>query len=206
MFENGVRDRWHKKGAADRDGALLMDMEGLVTQKEKIVRVEEAEGNYSDDDDGLGALKTLAEMSASLAPAGLLESESSPHWEEERKTNNVDKKSNTLETVSTSHHREKAKQAGLEDNLLHAISAPDKRKPKSVPESVDGNVVSIEELRTSSRKRKPKVWFTRQFFSLSSLLSCHSSVYHIAICKLHSVSGARCCSSKRVYTGQISIY
>jgi len=74
MFENGVRDRWHKKGAADRDGALLMDMEGLVTQKEKIVRVEEAEGNYSDDDDGLGALKTLAEMSASLAPAGLLES------------------------------------------------------------------------------------------------------------------------------------
>ncbi|VYS68097.1 unnamed protein product [Arabidopsis thaliana] len=156
MFENGVRDRWHKKGAADRDGALLMDMEGLVTQKEKIVRVEEAEGNYSDDDDGLGALKTLAEMSASLAPAGLLESESSPHWEEERKTNNVDKKSNSLETVSTSHHREKAKQAGLEDNLLHAISAPDKRKPKSVPESVDGNVVSIEELRTSSRKRKPK--------------------------------------------------
>lgn len=78
MFENGVRtsrDRRHKKGAADRDGALLRDMEGLVTKKGKNVRIEEAEGNDSDDDDdGLGALKALAEMSASLAPAALMES------------------------------------------------------------------------------------------------------------------------------------
>ncbi|KAG7552095.1 DIRP domain [Arabidopsis thaliana x Arabidopsis arenosa] len=160
MFENGVRtsrDRRQKKGAADRDGALLRDMEGLVTKKGKNVRIEEAEGNDSeDDDDGLGALKALAEMSASLAPAALMESELSPLWQEERIANNVDEKSNTLETVSTSHHREKAKEAGPEASLLLAISAPGKRKPKSVPESVDGNVVSVEELGTSRRKRKPK--------------------------------------------------
>lgn len=122
----------------------------------------------------------------------MLDPDLSPLWEEERIANNVDEKSKTLETVSTSHHREKAKEAGPEASLLLAISAPDKRKPKSVPESVDGNVVSVEELGTSRRKRKPKVWFTRQFFSLISLLSCRSSVHHLAICKLHSVSGARC--------------
>ncbi|XP_010455109.1 PREDICTED: protein ALWAYS EARLY 1-like [Camelina sativa] len=153
MFENSVRisrDKRHKKGAADRDSALLMDIEGLVSaevpQKGKNVRVEEAEGS---DDDGLEALKELADVSVALAPTGLMESESSAQREEERIANNVDEQSNTLETVSTSHHREKEKQAGPEDSLLHAISAADKSKPKSVQESVD--------VGTSRRKRKTKV-------------------------------------------------
>lgn len=71
------RDRRHKNGAADRDGASLMDMEGLVTvevpQKGKNLRVEEAEGN-DNDYDVLEALNALADMSASLPPAGLMES------------------------------------------------------------------------------------------------------------------------------------
>lgn len=56
MFENRVRisrDRRHKKGARGRDSASLMDMEGVITaevpQKRNNERVEEAEGNDSDE-------------------------------------------------------------------------------------------------------------------------------------------------------------
>lgn len=56
MFENGLRisrDGRHNKGASDRDDALLVDMEGVgtmeVSRKGKNLRVEEAEGNDSDD-------------------------------------------------------------------------------------------------------------------------------------------------------------
>lgn len=119
-----------------------------------------------------------------------MDPESSAQWEEDRIANNVDEKSNTLNTVSTSDHREKVKQAGPEDSLLHAISAADKRKPKSVQESIDGNAVSIGDLGTSRRKRKQKVCKT--VFILISYLSCRSSVHHLVICKLHSMSGARC--------------
>lgn len=87
----------------------------------------------------------------------MLVSELSTQLKEERICNSMDEKSNTLETTSTNHHREKANQAGPKDILLHAISSADIRKPKSVQASVDGNAVSITELRTSRRKRKPKV-------------------------------------------------
>ncbi|XP_024007386.1 protein ALWAYS EARLY 1 isoform X2 [Eutrema salsugineum] len=178
------RDRRHIKGSRDRDGALLMDMGGLGTveipQKEKNVRFEEAERDASDDSgeacnanerrkpkpqkrvvetegsrDELEALYALAELSASLTPAGLMKLESSAQLQKERVANNVDEKSNTPETVSTSHTREKAKQAGPEDRLLHAVSATDNRKLTSAQELVDGNDVSIGELGTSRRKRKP---------------------------------------------------
>lgn len=98
----------------------------------------------------------------------MLDPESSAQLKEERIANNMDEKSKTLETVSTRHHREKAKQAGPEDSLLHEISAADhdSRKPKPVQESVDCNAVSIGELVTSKRKRKPKVCKT--VFSLIS--------------------------------------
>lgn len=46
MFENGVRisrDRRHIKGAPDRDGAME------ISEKGKMVRCVEAEGNDSDD-------------------------------------------------------------------------------------------------------------------------------------------------------------
>lgn len=48
------RDRRHIKGSPpDRDGALLMDIEGVgnveVPRKEKNVRFEEAEGDTFDD-------------------------------------------------------------------------------------------------------------------------------------------------------------
>ncbi|XP_023637492.1 protein ALWAYS EARLY 1 isoform X2 [Capsella rubella] len=157
MFENRVRisrDKRHKKGPADIDDALLMDM---VPQKGKTVRVEEAEGIDDDDDYAIQGLNALADLSASLAPSGLIESESSARREEERIANNVGEKSSTLETVFTSHHREKAKQVGPEDGLLHEVSAADKRKPKPVQEPVDGNAVSVGDLGTSKRKRKPKV-------------------------------------------------
>lgn len=138
-------------------------------------------------------------MSASLPPAGLMESgenrlalywsfpieniycwglkrrepltkymftftESSAHLEEEK--NNVDEISNPLETIATSHHKEEAKQVGPEYGVVLAISAADNRKQKSAQELVDGNVVSNGELRTSKRKRKPKVCKT--VFSMNS--------------------------------------
>ncbi|KAF3484631.1 hypothetical protein F2Q69_00056185, partial [Brassica cretica] len=155
------RDRRHIKGSPDRDGALLMDTEGVgnveVPRKEKNVRIVEAEGDTSDDSgeacnaprDGLEALHALADLSALLTPGGLMESESSAELKEERVAN-------TRETVSSSHNREKAKQAGREDHsVLHVISAADSRKPKSAQELVDGNAVPIGELDTSRRKRKP---------------------------------------------------
>ena len=47
------RDRRHIKRSPDRDGALLMDIEGVgnaeVPRKEKNVRTVEAEGDTSDD-------------------------------------------------------------------------------------------------------------------------------------------------------------
>uniref|UniRef100_M4D0F2 DIRP domain-containing protein n=2 Tax=Brassica campestris TaxID=3711 RepID=M4D0F2_BRACM len=155
------RDRRHIKRSPDRDGALLMDIEGVgnaeVPRKEKNVRTVEAEGDTSDDSgeacnaprDGLEALHALADLSALLTPGGLMESESSAELKEERVAN-------TRETVSSSHTREKAKQAGREDHsVLHVISAADSRKPKSAQELVDGNAVPIGELDTSRRKRKP---------------------------------------------------
>lgn len=79
----------------------------------------------------------------------MLDPESSAELKEERVAN-------TRETVSSSHNREKAKQAGREDHsVLHVISAADSRKPKSAQELVDGNAVPIGELDTSRRKRKP---------------------------------------------------
>ncbi|CAN6876999.1 unnamed protein product [Brassica oleracea] len=155
------RDRRHIRGSPDRDGALLMDTERVgnaeVPRKEKNVRIVEAEGDTSDDSgeacnaprDGLEALHALADLSALLTPGGLMESESSAELKEERVAN-------TRETVSSSHNREKAKQAGREDHsVLHVISAADSRKPKSAQELVDGNAVPIGELDTSRRKRKP---------------------------------------------------
>ncbi|KAG5394531.1 hypothetical protein IGI04_024494 [Brassica rapa subsp. trilocularis] len=155
------RDRRHIKRSPDRDGALLMDIEGVgnaeVPRKEKYVRTVEAEGDTSDDSgeacnaprDGLETLHALADLSALLTPGGLMESESSAELKEERVAN-------TRETVSSSHNREKAKQAGREDHsVLHVTSAADNRKPKSAQELVDGNAVPIGELDTSRRKRKP---------------------------------------------------
>ncbi|KAF8105480.1 hypothetical protein N665_0157s0065 [Sinapis alba] len=145
------RERRHIKGSPDRDGALLMDIEGVgnveVPRKEKNVRFEEAQEDTSDDSgeackDELEALHALADLSALLTPAGLMESESSPHLKEERVAN-------TRQTVLSSHNRGKAKQAGREDSV---ISATDNRKPKSAQELVD---VPIGELDTSRRKRKP---------------------------------------------------
>lgn len=79
----------------------------------------------------------------------MLDPESSAELKKERVAN-------TRETVSSSHNREKAKQAGREDHsVLHVISAADSRKPKSAQELVDGNAVPIGELDTSRRKRKP---------------------------------------------------
>ncbi|KAL0738704.1 hypothetical protein Bca4012_014914 [Brassica carinata] len=133
------RDRRHIKGSPDRDGALLMDIDGFgnveVPRKEKNIRFEEAEGDTSDDSgeackaprDELEALHALADLSALLTPGGLMESESSPQLKEERVAN-------TRQTI---------------------ISAADSRKPKSAQELVDGNAVLIGELDTSRRKRKP---------------------------------------------------
>ncbi|VVB15249.1 unnamed protein product [Arabis nemorensis] len=178
MFEDGMRiscGKRHKKGASDRDDALL-DME--VSRKGEKLRFEEAEGNDSDAsavacsaneglrakpqkgnkkllyrDDELDALEALAEL-ASAPLAGLMESELAAQLKEERIANNMDE-NNIPETTSTSHHREKANQAGPKDILLHEISAGDNRRPKSAQASVDGNSVSIRE--PSRRKRKLKV-------------------------------------------------
>ena len=138
----------------------------------------------------------MADLSALLTPGGLMESgedrillkpaaltfylslfisnvlcldpESSAELKEERVAN-------TRETVSSSHNREKAKQAGREDHsVLHVTSAADNRKPKSAQELVDGNAVPIGELDTSRRKRKPlhdKVFAYLYIYMQNPLLS-----------------------------------
>ncbi|KAL1198036.1 Protein ALWAYS EARLY 1 [Cardamine amara subsp. amara] len=155
VFENRVRisrDRRHKKRARGRDEAEGNDSdesreaynanEGLGSKQQKgMVDVEASR-------DELEALQILEEMAALGHPAGLMESdpESSAQLEEERIVNDVDEECNTPETVPTSHHRVKVKQARPED-----------RKLKPAQDSVDGNAVSTGELRTSRRLRKPKV-------------------------------------------------
>lgn len=89
----------------------------------------------------------------------MLDPESYEQLEEERIVNDVDMESYTPETVSTSHHREEVKQAGPED-----------RKQNSAQDSVDGNAVSIGELRTSRRLRKPKVCKTFFLFNFPVIL------------------------------------
>ncbi|CAH2044535.1 unnamed protein product [Thlaspi arvense] len=173
MFENGVK--------ISRDRRHIKDMGGVgtveVRQKEIEVSFEEAEGFASDDSGeacsanerlrskpqkGLeeneasrDELEALYALSALLPTAGLMKSESPAQSKEERVLNNVDEKSNTPVTASTSHHREKAKQAGPEDSHLHGISVANNRKLKSAQELVGGNAVSIGELGTLRRKRKP---------------------------------------------------
>ncbi|CAH8324630.1 unnamed protein product [Eruca vesicaria subsp. sativa] len=146
MFENVVRigrDRTSVKGAPDRDGAVLRDMEGVGTVEvplmEKNVRHEEGEGlvNVEAPKDKFEALHALADLSALLTPADLMESESSAELEQENQ------------------NRKEPKQAGRGESVLHVTSAADSRKPKSAEELVDGNAVPIGELVTSRRKRKP---------------------------------------------------
>uniref|UniRef100_A0A1J3IUE4 Protein ALWAYS EARLY 2 n=1 Tax=Noccaea caerulescens TaxID=107243 RepID=A0A1J3IUE4_NOCCA len=218
MYEELVGSSRERKLESDRDAALLMDMEGVgemeVPRKgkrvyKKRVKVEVAEGDYSDDNgeacsatEGLkiksqrrkagveasrekysprspkkrdnkltsgaefDALQALAELSASLLPATMMESESSAQLKEERIENDMDEKSSSPEATSTSSHGEKAN-AEPDDGVLQAMSAIKNaysRKPKpSRQASGDCNVVPTGKLQpqpTSGslrRKRKPKV-------------------------------------------------
>ncbi|KAG7576122.1 DIRP domain [Arabidopsis thaliana x Arabidopsis arenosa] len=219
IFEEWVESSREKKLESDKDTALLMDIEGAGEMEaprkgkrfyKKKVKVEEAEGNDSDDNveacstaQGLriksqrrkaaiqasrgkysprspkkrdnkltsggqfDALQALAELSASMLPANLMESgpESSAQLKEERTEYDMDEKSSTPEATSTSSHGEKAN-AEPDDSLLHAISSAEnayKRKPKpSRLASTDCDAVPTGKLQPQTscslrRKRKPKV-------------------------------------------------
>ncbi|KAG2273065.1 hypothetical protein Bca52824_067620 [Brassica carinata] len=116
--------------------------------------------------DEFDALQALADLSASLLPAALMESESSDQLKEERMENDMDEKSSSPEATSTRSHGEKA-DSEPDDSLLHAISAIGNaaysRKPKSSRQpSTDCNAVPTEKLEPEptsgslKRKRKPK--------------------------------------------------
>ncbi|CAN8255736.1 unnamed protein product [Cochlearia groenlandica] len=178
MFENGVRisqDRRSKNGAPGKSGAVLMDTKGACNANEGLrfkphkgmIDFVPSKGKYSLDCskkninsllffsfvDELEVVEILTGLSALLSRADVVESES---LKGERVANNVDEKHNTPQTVSSSHHREKLKEAGPKGSVLHAISAADKRKPKSGHESIVGTDASIGDLGTSRRKLKRK--------------------------------------------------
>ncbi|XP_024015141.1 protein ALWAYS EARLY 2 isoform X2 [Eutrema salsugineum] len=209
MSEEWVGSSRERKHESDRDAALLMDMEEVgemeVPRKgkrfyKKKVKVEEAEGNYSDDNgsateglriksqrrkadveasrgkyslgspkkrdnkltsgDEFDALQALAELSALMHPAALMETESSAKVKEERIENDMDEKSSSPEATSSSSHGEKSN-AEPDDNLLE--NAYDRKPRSSSQASTECNAVSTGKLQSQPtsgslrRKRKLKV-------------------------------------------------
>ncbi|XP_010550978.1 PREDICTED: protein ALWAYS EARLY 2-like isoform X2 [Tarenaya hassleriana] len=163
---------------SDDSGEACSATEGLRSKSQKgKVDVEASRGKFSPHGpkkrnkklqfgDEFDALQALAELSASMLPAALMESESSAQLKEEGTANDMDEKSSTPEATSTSHHGEKSKQVEPEESVLHAISAVENtkyRKPKSSRQaSADGIAGPAGKQQqqpsgTLRRRRKPKV-------------------------------------------------
>ncbi|KAF3605161.1 hypothetical protein DY000_02051408 [Brassica cretica] len=159
---------------SDDNGGACSATEGRrIKSKRRKAGVEASRGTYSprspkEEDnkftsgDEFDALQALADLSASLLPGALMESESSAQLKEERIENDMDEKSSSPDDS----HGEKA-DSEPDDSLLHAISAIGNaaysRKPKSSRQpSTDCNAVPMEKPEpeptsgSSRRKRKPK--------------------------------------------------
>ncbi|AEE74229.1 ALWAYS EARLY 2 [Arabidopsis thaliana] len=160
---------------SDDNGEACSATQGLRSKSQRRkAAIEASREKYSprspkkrDDKHTSGAfdaLQALAELSASMLPANLMESELSAQLKEERTEYDMDEKSSTPEATSTSSHGEKAN-VEPDDSLLHAISSVENaNKRKSKPSrlvSTDCDDVPTGKLQPqtsgSLRKRKPKV-------------------------------------------------
>ncbi|CAF2103067.1 unnamed protein product [Brassica napus] len=157
----------------DNGGACSATEGSRIKSKRRKAGVGASRGTYSPrspkekdnkftSGDEFDALQALADLSASLLPGALMESESSAQLKEERIENDMDEKSSSPDDS----HGEKA-DSEPDDSLLHAISAIGNvaysRKPKSSRQlSTDCNAVPTEKPEpeptsgSSKRKRKPK--------------------------------------------------
>lgn len=117
-----------------------------------------------DESSSLDALLTLANLSTSMLPASMMESESPVKLKEDRITLETDDKSSAPEAASNSHHRDKIKHLGPKEKALNIINgAEDATSRKSKVgrySATDDNVVSKPKQRPEpsenacKRKRK----------------------------------------------------
>ncbi|XP_023642732.1 protein ALWAYS EARLY 2 isoform X2 [Capsella rubella] len=163
---------------SDDNGEACSATEGLrIKSQRRKAAMEASRGKYLSHSakkrdnkltsgDEFDALQALAELSASMIPATLMESESSARLKEERTEYNMDERSSTPEATPSSSNGEKANAEPDDDSLLHAISSGEnanKRKPKpSRQASTDCDVVPTGKLQPQTsgslrRKRIPKV-------------------------------------------------
>ncbi|XP_039040470.1 protein ALWAYS EARLY 2-like isoform X5 [Hibiscus syriacus] len=119
---------------------------------------------FEDQSSSLDALLTLANLSTSMLPTSITESESSVKMKEDRITFEADDQSSVLEAASISHHRDKIKQRGPNKkvlNLLNGSEGTTSRKSTVGRYSAKyGGVISEpkqqKESTNNSRKRKQK--------------------------------------------------
>ncbi|XWS64536.1 hypothetical protein CRYUN_Cryun05aG0012500 [Craigia yunnanensis] len=119
---------------------------------------------FGDESSSLDALLTLANLSTSMLPTPIMESESSVKLKEDRITLETDEKSSVCEGASISHHRDKIEYLGPKEKVFNLITGAEdgtSRKSKVGRYSaMDDNVVSEPkqqpELTNTSWKRKRK--------------------------------------------------
>ncbi|KAL1063191.1 hypothetical protein V6Z11_D13G129600 [Gossypium hirsutum] len=123
-----------------------------------------------DESASLDALLALANLSTSISPASIIESEVSAKFKEDRIARETDEKPSASEAASTSHCRDETKHIGLKEKVLNLITEAEdgtSRKSKVGRYSAkDDNVVSEPkqqaESTNNSKKRKSKSFSTSQ--------------------------------------------
>ncbi|KAB1994909.1 hypothetical protein ES319_D13G127600v1 [Gossypium barbadense] len=123
-----------------------------------------------DESASLDALLALANLSTSISPASIIESEVSAKFKEDRIARETDEKPSASEAASTSHCRDETKHIGPKEKVLNLITEAEdgtSRKSKVGRYSAkDDNVVSEPkqqaESTNNSKKRKSKSFSTSQ--------------------------------------------
>ncbi|MBA0875229.1 hypothetical protein Goshw_028221 [Gossypium schwendimanii] len=123
-----------------------------------------------DESASLDALLALANLSTSISPASIIESEVSAKFKEDRIARETDEKPSASEAASTSHRRDDTKHIGPKEKVLNLITEAEdgtSRKSKVGRYSAkDDNVVSEPkqqaESTNNSKKRKSKSFSTSQ--------------------------------------------
>ncbi|KAA3487259.1 protein ALWAYS EARLY 2-like isoform X2 [Gossypium australe] len=163
-IEEGIIDRAVK-------GKVEMEISGAKSKLSPWSQRKKSKKIVSGDESAsLDALLALANLSTSISPASIIESEVSAKFKEDKIARETDEKPSASEAASTSHRRDETKHIGPKEKVLNLITGAEdgtSRKSKVGRYSAkDDNVVSEPkqqaESTNNSKKRKSKSFSTSQ--------------------------------------------
>ncbi|XP_040940936.1 protein ALWAYS EARLY 2 isoform X3 [Gossypium hirsutum] len=163
-IEEGIIDRAVK-------GKVEMEISGAKCKLSPWSQRKKSKKIVSGDESAsLDALLALANLSTSISPASIIESEVSAKFKEDRIARETDEKPSASEAASTSHRRDETKHIGPKEKVLNLITGAEdgtSRKSKVGRYSAkDDNVVSEPKQRAestnNSKKSKSKSLSTSQ--------------------------------------------